>query len=144
MMLEILLSIQMVTRNCRVVNKFVSVVLNEVKRTTRNKQFCCSQKFFFTIVSLICANQNICGLAQSLVVVKEKIIKKTTWQWQEQVSRNRRTMIILHIRKKIISALLWHDHCVIICCTTHIRARSHSRIGLNFFSYFLIRKLKRK
>ena len=112
----------MVTRNCRVVNKFVSVVLNEVKRTTRNKQFCCSQKFFFTIVSLICANQNICGLAQSLVVVKEKIIKRTTWQWQEQVSCNRRTIIILHIRKKIISVLLWQDHCVIVCCTTHARA----------------------
>ena len=112
----------MVTRNCRVVNKFVSVVLNEVKRTTRNKHFCCSEKFFFTIVSLISANQNICGLAQSLVVVKEKIIKRTTWQWQEQVSCNRRTIIILHIRKKIISVLLWQDHCVIVCCTTHARA----------------------
>ena len=31
----------------------------------------------------VCAYHDICGLAQSMVVVKEKIIKRTTWQWQE-------------------------------------------------------------
>ena len=61
-------------------------------------------------------------LISILNIVKEKLIKKTAWQWQEQVSCNRRTIIILHIRKKIISVLLWQDHCVIVCCTTHARA----------------------
>ena len=103
----------------------------------------------------LCANHNICGLAHlvtlSLVIVKEKIIKRTTWQWQEQISCNRRTITILHIRKKIISVLFWQDHCVIVCCTTHTdthrhththaraRLRAQSRIGVkNFFLFLLI------
>ena len=80
--------------------------------------------------------KNICGLAQSLVVVNEKVTTRTTWKWQEQVSCNRRTIIILHIRKKIISVLFWQDHCVIVCCTTHACACPHSRRGLIFFSLF--------
>ena len=104
----------------------------------------------------LCANHNICGLAHlvtlSLVIVKEKIIKRTTWQWQEQISCNRRTITILHIRKKIISVLFWQDHCVIVCCTTHTdthrhtqththtraRMRAQSRIGVKIFFLFLL------
>ena len=92
--------------------------------------------------SRLCANHNICGLAQSLVVVNEKIIKRKTWQWQEQISYNRRTIIILHIRKKIIYILLCQDHCVIVCCTTHTNAhtcaRAQGRIGLKIFFLILI------
>ena len=102
----------------------------------------------------LCANHNICGLAHlvtlSLVIVKEKIIKRTTWQWQEQISCNRRTITILHIRKKIISVLFWQDHCVIVCCTTHTdthrhththaraRLRAQSRIGVKIFFLLLL------
>ena len=98
----------------------------------------------------LCANHNICGLAHlvtlSLVIVKEKIIKRTTWQWQEQISCNRRTITILHIQKKIIPVLFWQDHCVIVCCTTHTQTHTHihtrtnvqSRIGVKFLFLFLL------
>ena len=111
-------------RNCRVVNELVSILINKVERTTRNKQFCRSQKFF-----------SLSFFIMSLVVVKEKIIKRNTCEWQEQRSCNRRTIIVLHIWKRIMSVLLWQDRCVIVCCTTR-------RIGLKNFFLFSLNETK--
>ena len=160
-------------RNCRVVDKLVLILLNDAKKPIEINYFVtCRSSFLplFPLVSLS-ANHDIWGLAQSLVVVKEKILKRNSWEWQKQRSCNRRTVIILHIWKKITSVLLWQDHCVTVCCTlnddethchcvlgpyiqsdshTHTHTNTHThiytqgRIGLKKFVLFSFNYLARK
>ena len=122
-------------------SKLVSIVLNELKGTTRNEQhnFVTRKSSFQSFVpwpwSVYVLFRIYADWHKVWLLLRKNIVKRNIREWQEQRSCNRRTVsIVLHIGKNITYVLLWQDHCIIIVCCTLYDDDVHCHCQASFIS----------